>query len=83
MLYVWIGVAIVILFLIGRIIRWYNLPKVAEARARRVEVRQKERTERIRIRRNRDHTAPEQEKQPGFFRRLFNRGEKKWVSRKH
>lgn len=38
--------AIAILALIAKIVRWWNLPKVAEARTARVEVRQKERTKR-------------------------------------
>lgn len=51
MLYVWIAIAIVVLFLIGRIIRWWNLPKVAEARTKRIKTRQENLTERARIRR--------------------------------
>ncbi len=53
MMYVWIAVAVVVLFLIGRIIRWWNLPKVVEARAQKAEARARERTERVRIRHNR------------------------------
>ena len=60
MIYVWIGIAIVILFLIGRIIRWWNLPEVAKARAAKVKSRQENRTERVRIRR---------EGRGGWFRR--------------
>lgn len=53
MIYLYLAIAIVILFLIGRIIRWWNLPKVAEARALRAKARQDARTERLRIRRER------------------------------
>ena len=51
MIYVYLAIAIVILFLVGRIIRWWNLPAVAEARAKRTKARQDARTERLRIRR--------------------------------
>lgn len=51
MIYVWIAIAIVVLFLIGRIIRWWNLPEVAKARADKVKSRQENRTERLKIRR--------------------------------
>lgn len=57
MIYLYLGIAIVILFLIGRIIRWWNLPKVAEARAKKVKARQDARTERLRIRRERRNKA--------------------------
>jgi hypothetical protein len=53
MIYVWAGIVIVVLFLVGRIIRWWNLPEVAAARTKRVEERQRQRTERLRIRRER------------------------------
>lgn len=53
MIYLWLGIAIVILFLVGRIIRWWNLPAVTEARAKKVKARQDARTERLRIRRER------------------------------
>jgi hypothetical protein len=51
MIYVWAAIVIAVLFLIGRIVRWWNLPAVAEARAKRFEAWQKGRTERLRIRR--------------------------------
>jgi hypothetical protein len=51
MTYVYLGIAIVILFLVSRIIRWWNLPKVAQARADKAKVRQEGRTERVKIRR--------------------------------
>lgn len=50
---IYAGIAIVILFLIWMIIRWWNLPAVAEARAKRTKARQDARTERLRIRRER------------------------------
>lgn len=51
MAYVYAGIAILVLFLIGRIIRWWNLPEVAKARTERVKARQEQRTRRVMIRR--------------------------------
>lgn len=51
MIYVWIGIILTALFLIGRIIRWWNLPAVVEARRKRTDARQKARTDRLLIRR--------------------------------
>lgn len=48
--YIIAGIAILVLFLISRIIRWWNLPKVVEERRKRVESRQQGRTERLRDR---------------------------------
>ncbi len=83
MIYVWAGIVILALFLIGRIIRWWNLPAVAAARTKRVEERQKQRTERVRIRRDRrnrpklpdvkNDLKPAKE---GFFRRIRHRTRK-------
>lgn len=61
---------IVILFLVGRIVRWWNLPEVSEARRKKTEARQKERTERLRIRRERrasrrPHPSAKEEKPRG------------------
>jgi hypothetical protein len=53
MIYVWAGIVILVLFFIWQIIRWWNLPEVVEARAKRVKARQEGRTERVRIRRER------------------------------
>jgi hypothetical protein len=44
MAYVWAGIAILIIWGIARIVRWWNLPEVAKARAAR-------RTRRVMIRR--------------------------------
>lgn len=46
MIYLWIAIVVLILFLIGRIIRWWNLPKVEAARTDRVKTRQDNRTKR-------------------------------------
>lgn len=46
MMYLYGGAVILVLFLVSRIVRWWNLPKVVEARTRRIEIRQKERTKR-------------------------------------
>jgi hypothetical protein len=51
MAYVWAGIAILIIWGIARIVRWWNLPAVAEARAEKVKVRQIERTKRVLARR--------------------------------
>lgn len=46
MVWLYVGAAIIILGLIAKIVRWWNLPAVAEARAKRAADVQKERTER-------------------------------------
>lgn len=44
------GALILVLLLVGRIVRWWNLPKVAEERRKKIEARQQGRTERAKIR---------------------------------
>ena len=51
MMYFWAVVAVLIIWGIARAIRWWNLPAVAEARSKRAIERQKQRTERLKIRR--------------------------------
>lgn len=46
MVWLYVGAGIVILGLIAKIVHWWNLPAVAEARAKRAADVQKERTER-------------------------------------
>lgn len=50
MIYVYLALGITVLALIAKIVRWWNLPKVAEARKEKVEARQQGRTDRARIR---------------------------------
>jgi hypothetical protein len=57
--YVWAGLAVVALLAIGKIVRWWNLPAVAEARAKRAEERQKQLTERAKIKSERVKAARE------------------------
>lgn len=83
-----VAVFIVILFLIWQIIRWWNLPEVTKARAERAETWQKNRTERLRIRREswgrwrkkspppkdpKDPTKPVETKKPNRRREWFFR----------
>lgn len=56
-LYVWAGLAVAALLAIGKIVRWWNLPKVAEARKERAETRQKERTKRAELKAQRKEAA--------------------------
>lgn len=75
--YIWAAIAIAIIWGIRGIIRWYNLPKVAEARAKKVLARQTERTKRVLIRRGHANPTPEQiehemekeKSRPGLFKR--------------
>lgn len=68
MIYVWAGIAVVVLFLIWQIIRWWNLPATIEARQKAAEARAKRwadwRANRPRIipRRNPSVSTPPQEK---------------------
>lgn len=77
MIYVWAAILIVVLLLVYLIVRWWNLPAVVEARAKRVEARQKNRTERLRIRRGREVVDPVDPRSPDVVkparRRLFRR----------
>jgi hypothetical protein len=52
MIYVWVGIAILILFLVWQCIRWWNLPKVEAERAKKVVARQQNRTKRVEARRS-------------------------------
>lgn len=47
-----LGALALVLFGVAKIIRNYNLPEVAKARASRAIERQRQRTERLKIRRN-------------------------------
>jgi hypothetical protein len=49
--YVVLGLIALIVLGIGRVVRWWNLPSVVQARASRAIERQKQRTERVRLRR--------------------------------
>lgn len=56
-LYIWAGIAIAVLFVLGVLVKAWNGPKVAEAEAKKIEARAKQReaaakehTERARIR---------------------------------
>lgn len=51
MLYYWAIIAVLLVWGIARAIRWWNLPEVAEARTKRVIERQRQRSERLKIRR--------------------------------
>ena len=51
MIWGYVGAVILVLMLVGRIIRWWNLPQVEEERRKRAEKREEQRTERLRIRR--------------------------------
>ncbi len=51
--YLVLGMITVSLLAIAKAMRWYNLPAVVEERRKRVEARQKVRTDRLIIRRRR------------------------------
>lgn len=57
--YVWAALAVVALLAIGKIVRWWNLPAVAEARAARAQERQKQLTERAKLKSDRIKAARE------------------------
>jgi cell division protein FtsI/penicillin-binding protein 2 len=69
-------VLILILFLVWQIIRWWNLPKVTEERAKKVKARQDARTERLRIRRQR-RTRTDADGKP-----IVNQRRNRWFRRK-
>lgn len=50
MMYVWIGIGIVLLITVTKLVKAWNAPRVSEADKEKAEAIQRERTERLRIR---------------------------------